>query len=82
LAYNLAVGITDISCQLERFWKIKELPTKSSLSPEKQAKNILWKTPNGTTAKIIVCIFFQTFTDNLESRELAERHLKTLERIL
>ncbi|XP_011705620.1 PREDICTED: uncharacterized protein LOC105460827, partial [Wasmannia auropunctata] len=82
---NLATSTNEISQLLEQFWKTEELAIQAQLSLEENMCESHFKdtTKRDKVGRFIVSIPFQTTAGSLgESREMAERRLKSLERRL
>ncbi|KYN11439.1 hypothetical protein ALC57_16407 [Trachymyrmex cornetzi] len=82
---HLITNDGELSHDLQRFWEIEELPLKHSYSSEEQAceEHFTKTTKRDTDGRFIVSIPFKATPDELgDSRGIAERRLKSLERRL
>ncbi|XP_067214210.1 uncharacterized protein [Linepithema humile] len=82
---NLATNVEDVSHYLKQFWEVEELPLERHLSPEEQTceSHFLKTTKRDSSGRFIVSIPIKASINDLgESKGLAERRLKSLERKL
>ncbi|XP_018405678.1 PREDICTED: uncharacterized protein LOC108782026 [Cyphomyrmex costatus] len=82
---HIATHEDDLSCYLQQFWEVEELPSKRLFSSEEQACEIHFteSTKRDNEGRFIVSIPFKASINELgDSREIAERRLKSLERRL